>query len=199
MVERRCARRGLVTPYSPASLFDVTMEERTPEFVAAEASLRTGRTRTKAVMESAMPTPKVGHTPSPARIRRPGEHWDVFRISFDRSSGLVRAYAAGTWTIDETRHYLASLKAFVTDSRLSLGKARVLLDRREVSAQSPDVAALLAAANGEIFAADDRIAIVVTTSMAKLGLRQRLPHPGSKAFLSIDAAETWLQAFEKRS
>lgn len=150
------------------------------------------------ITANAVPALRTGSCATPVRNRRPGEDRDLFRISFDQSASLVRAYAAGAWTMDETRSYLVSLDAFVKESRSKLGKARVLLDRREVSVQSPDVAALLATANGEIFEPDDRIAIVVTTSMAKTSLRQRMPHPGSKAFLSIDAAETWLQAFERR-
>lgn len=162
----------------------------------ARSDLPTGRTvggRGMAAAEDPLVLPSV-----PIVVRRAGEAGDLFQIAFDRSAGLIRAFAAGAWTLDETRQYLAGLDAFVKGSRAFLGKARVLLDRREVSVQSTDVAALLASANGKIFQPDDRIAIVVTTSMAKANLRQRMPHPGSKAFLSIDAAETWLQAFDGR-
>jgi hypothetical protein len=137
----------------------------------------------------------LGDWAKPVSVRRPGEARDIIHIAFDPAASLVRAYAAGCWSIDETERYLSALTRFVEGSRAQSGKARVLLDRRDVSVQSPEVAALLATANGRIFQPEDKIALVVDTSLAKVSLRKRMPHPGTKAFLSIDAAETWLRAF----
>jgi hypothetical protein len=128
-------------------------------------------------------------------IRREGEADDIATIGFDPIARLIRAYAGGEWSFQETTQYVAALTDFVEAARSRTGKARVLLDRRDVSSQSAAVSGLLAQANGAIFRADDRIALVVSSSLAKASLRQRMPHPGTKAFLSIDAAETWLQAF----
>lgn len=129
----------------------------------------------------------------PIRIR--GGADDIVRICFDGATGLIRAYAGGCWSELEARHYISALTIFIEGSRSELGKARVLLDRREIGSQSPAVAALLAQANGAIFWPDDKIALVVASSVAKVSLRTRMPHPGTKAFLSIEAAETWLRAF----
>jgi hypothetical protein len=144
----------------------------------------------------APPAPPVAGdgAPGAVRIRRDGEDHDIIQIAFDPVAGLIRAYAGGCWSVDETERYLDALTAFVEATRLRFGKARVLLDRRDVTTQAPAVAELLAKANGAIFRADDKIALVVTSSVAKASLRQRMPHPGTKAFLSIDAAETWLRA-----
>lgn len=133
----------------------------------------------------------------PVRIRRPGDQHDIVRINYDSGVRLIRAYAGGCWSIEETRSYITSLTAFVDGMRSRLGKARVLLDRRDISSQSEAVAGLLAQANGEIFHPDDRLALVVSSNIAKASLRQRMPHAGTKAFLSIDAAETWLHAFRQ--
>lgn len=129
------------------------------------------------------------------RIRRHQEVSDLATIGYDPGAHVIRAYAAGDWSFEEGTQYVAALTDFVEAARSRTGKARVLLDRREVSSQSAAVADLLAKANGAIFRADDRIALVVSSSLAKASLRQRMPHPGTKAFLSIDAAETWLLAF----
>jgi hypothetical protein len=134
------------------------------------------------------------HLP-PARLRRAGEAEDLFHIAFDPIFDLIRGHARGCWSVRETAAYLDGLAAFVTDSRQRLGRARVLLDRRDVSAQSAEVAQLLAEGNRTIFAPSDKIALVVDSSLNKMSLRRRMPHPGTKAFLSIDAAATWLAAF----
>jgi hypothetical protein len=137
----------------------------------------------------------IDATLAPIRVRRSGETEDIIRIAYDPNARLVRAQAAGAWSVDETHRYLSGLSAFVRQSRLICGTARILLDRRGVCVQSPAVADLLAKANGSIFKADDKIAFVVDSSIVKTSLRLRMPHPGSKAFLSIQAAETWLSAF----
>jgi hypothetical protein len=142
------------------------------------------------------PAPSGGGWPDAVAVRRSGEDRDIIRISFDPTAKIIRACASGCWSLDETKLYLAGLETFLRSSRGRLGKARVLLDRRDVSAQAPEVAAMLASANGRIFEREDKIAMVVSSSLAKVDLRQRMPHPGSKAFLSADAAETWLRAFE---
>jgi hypothetical protein len=134
-------------------------------------------------------------SPGPFHIRRGGEAIDIVTIAFDPVAGLIRAHAGGDWSEEEVRRYIDALTGFVDAARAGLGKARVLLDRRDVVTQSPAVAAALAKANGAIFQSEDKIALVVSSSLAKSVLRQRMPHPGTKAFLSIDAAETWLQAF----
>ena len=159
---------------------------------APSSASDTGPSRNKKFKE-------LGLNCRPVCIRRAGEEHDIFRISFDPNASLIRAYASGCWSIDETQRYITALTAFVSQSRTVFGTARVLLDRREIVTQTNAVADLLAKANGGIFGTDDRIALVVDSSMAKLSLRMRMPHPGTKAFLSIDAAETWLQAFEIRN
>lgn len=108
--------------------------------------------------------------------------------------GLIRGEARGCWSLAETGRYIADLNDLIVASRTAIGKVRVLLDRRAVSVQTPEVAARLADANRAIFRGDDRIALVVDSSLMKASLRQRMPHAGTKAFLSIDAAETWLRA-----
>ena len=115
-----------------------------------------------------------------------------YEFILDEAAGLARGVARGTWSIEETAHYCADLRAVVARSRQLCGRVRVLLDRREISLQSADVCALLADANRTIFAGDDKIALVVATSLAKTSLRHRMPHAGTKAFLSMSAAETWL-------
>ena len=118
-----------------------------------------------------------------------------FAIELDASARIVRARAWGNWEKSEADAYLAELERQVGTCRLRFGGARVLIDRRDVVFQSPEVMARLAAANGSVFGAGDHVALVVRTNLDKSGLRQRMPHAATKAFLSIDAAEKWLSAF----
>jgi hypothetical protein len=138
--------------------------------------------------------PKVAAFPVPAQLRRSGETLALYKFRWDDRAELIRGEARGCWSPDETDSYLADLRNFVVASRSLIGKVRVLLDRRDVTVQSPEVAERLANANRAIFMGEDRIALVVDSSLMKVSLRKRMPHAGTKAFLSIDAAETWLRA-----
>lgn len=117
---------------------------------------------------------------------------DPYRLVLDQPAGLVRGEARGAWSVEQTLAYCAELEAVVAMARETCGRVRILLDRRHVSVQSIEVCAILAEANRTIFTGDDKIALVVSTSVAKVSLRQRMPHAGTKAFLSMSAAETWL-------
>ncbi|MDO7841784.1 hypothetical protein [Sphingomonas immobilis] len=130
----------------------------------------------------------------PTALKRVSDGVILYQIRLDTEAMLVRGEARDCWSLDETDRYIAALKSCVVASRAMFGRVRVLVDRRDVSIQSADVAARLAVANSAIFQADDRIALVVDSSLTKASLRQRMPHVGTKAFLSITAAETWLIA-----
>lgn len=123
--------------------------------------------------------------------------WDTsrpFEFRLDKQARMVRGQARGFWTVFDTESYLRGLEQHVSIARDRYGRARVLIDRREVAHQAPDVRDRLAAANGSLFREGDLIALVVATSIDKAGLRQRMPHDGTKAFISIEAAEKWLSA-----
>ncbi len=126
--------------------------------------------------------------------RRGADGRPTFRLAYDAGSRLVRGEAHGGWSLEDAEAYAAGLKAFLEASRAVAGKGLILVDRRLVERPSPEVAEYLCQANLSMFEAEDKLALVVRSSMAKAELRHRLPHSGTKAFLSLSAAETWLQA-----
>ena len=131
----------------------------------------------------------------PAIYRRPGESEDLYKIRFDDLLGIVRTSVQGFWNMGEAERYIRDLESVVGELRRRGERVRVLVDRRGSPFFSSAVAERFGRMNREVYGGhDDRIAIVVDSSLAKIQLGRLLTHVGSKAFLSLGAAETWLQS-----
>lgn len=118
-----------------------------------------------------------------------------FTLKLDASVAIIRATTIGFWSVETVVAYITQLERFVVDSQNRFGRAKVLVDRRQTPIQAPDVADRLGKLNGTLYRSDDRLALVVDSNLAKGQMRRRFVHEGSKAFLSYEAAETWLNAW----
>ena len=131
----------------------------------------------------------------PVEQYRPGEPTPFYSLRLDEDLGVVRAVTCGLWTSAEADEYIDNLARFVSDSRDRYGRAKVLVDRRRSPVQTSEVADRFGEANRTLYRPDDRLAIVVDSYLLKGQVRRRFVHEGAKAFLSYDAAETWLKAW----
>jgi hypothetical protein len=132
----------------------------------------------------------------PAILHIPGEQTPRYVIKFDQD-GVIRARTHGGWTLEEVDQYVSHLAGFVGEARRIFGRARLLIDRRETPLQPPAIDARFGRANAELYRDEDRLALVVESSLIKVQMRGHFSHPGSKAFLSCEAAETWLNAWNR--
>ena len=119
----------------------------------------------------------------------------LYRMTVDEAARIARVSTHGSWTIDDTEDYIAELFELVEDCRRRFGRVRLLVDRRESEIQSEPVVDRLMEVNAALFRVDDRLAVVVGSSLAKGQLRRAFVHAGSQAFLSHDAARLWLTAW----
>lgn len=117
-----------------------------------------------------------------------------FAIRYDPESNIIYSKVQGFWSVANAAAYVKAMKREMAERRTQNEIINVLVDRRETPVLSAEVADLLQKANREIYISTDRLAIVVDSSLLKMQLRRLFSHEGSKAFLSIDAALTWLQA-----
>ena len=124
---------------------------------------------------------------------RTGEADPIYTLDLDEAAGIIRAVVHGFWTLAEADAYIADLSLLVARVRARSPRVKVLIDRRFAPIQSTEVAERLGAANS-LFQPGDSFAFVVDSYLAKAQLRRLFVLDYSKAFMSLDAAETWLGA-----
>jgi hypothetical protein len=116
-----------------------------------------------------------------------------FAFVVDNERRCIRVVSSGVWTQADVQRYSADFRYYFDMARERFGEVRMLVDARNASSTGPIVGTGLAAL-GMLFQPTDRFAVVTPTSLRKgQASNQALPSPGM-AFISINAAETWLFA-----
>jgi hypothetical protein len=123
---------------------------------------------------------------------RGGDGLPIYRIFLDERLGVIRTDVCGFWEADDGVIYFDQLARFIDIARRRFGSVKVLVDRRESPIQSAAVAAQMRTANARLYRPEDRLAIVVDSSLLLMQLRRLFSHAGSRAFLSSEEAEAWL-------
>lgn len=118
----------------------------------------------------------------------------LYVLSIDDSTETIRVVVRGYWSVAETDRYFAQLRAVVIDARRRFGRIKVLLDLRDGMVQSPETVQRIAEMNAAVYQDDDRIAAIVKSSLIKMQMRRIMTAGTREAFISHNAAETWLQA-----
>ena len=121
---------------------------------------------------------------------------DPFRIEVDESSGTVRVHMEGSWDIATARMYVSALKQSQARIREKFGFVKIVTDARNMAIQPQEVTAAL---NEAQYGAADRLAVIVSTALAKVSTRRHLENTFGESFswqifASEAAAELWLQA-----
>lgn len=81
----------------------------------------------------------------------------------------------GFVSIDEVRAHFSHLTALLEEQRRCLGRARVIMDTSSAQTQSAEVAQLMRSGTGRIYADDDRVAVIATSSLLKVQIKRVLP------------------------
>lgn len=107
---------------------------------------------------------------------------------------FIRVTGRGFWTVEEIDAHFAELELALDASRQSLGAATVLVDLRDAPVQTAAVTERLGWWTGRLYQAQDRVAIILASSLLKSQMR-RIPMAAKRElFLSPMAALTWLTA-----
>jgi hypothetical protein len=118
-------------------------------------------------------------------------------ISFDEREGFIRVVGQGLWTPDYIDGHFDELRRLITIVRAREGRVLVLVDLTRAPVQSVPTADRIKANTDAIYRADDRIAAVVSSNLAKVQLRDSIDQSYHQMFVSLHAAITWLTAYAR--
>lgn len=115
---------------------------------------------------------------------------------FDDKRRMIRIDCHGVWTPAQVDACFEELKTLVEEMRTRLNRVRVFVDRRQAVPQPDATVERLKIHTKRGYQPEDRIAVVVDSSLAKMQLRDQLDPQTHKLFLSENAASTWLTAHD---
>jgi hypothetical protein len=111
-----------------------------------------------------------------------------------QSENFIRVTGRGFWSVKQIDDHFARLERTLDESRLAQDSALVLVDLRDATVQAAAVADRLGWWTERLYSAQDRVAIVLASSLLKAQMR-RVPMAATRElFLSPMAALTWLTA-----
>ena len=120
----------------------------------------------------------------------------MFTFRLDHQARAVRIVSTGSWTAADAERYVAEFSRHFAEARGLFRDVRVIVDARNAAPHAPMIARRLAVLGRLFDRPGDRLAVVINSSVKKQQVnRDGLP-PFGMAFLSIDAAETWLFAHD---
>lgn len=130
--------------------------------------------------------PELGYRPSQAKMT----------VDVDPGTNLIRLVAAGDFTPGEVDQGFATLAQTLEAVRASHGRARVLVDMRGMSALAPESFGRADIGIRTTYMPEDRVAFLLPTSVIKARMRQIACTNNQQLFLSANAAEIWLSAWQ---
>ncbi len=126
----------------------------------------------------------------PAGLNKAG-----FYAGLDDDSRTVRVMGGGIWREADAELYFVQQRRIIEEARRRFGPLKVFFDVRNWMVENPQSALQFQQMNSEIYREDDRLVAVVTSSLSKQHPRTALGVGIREAFVSMHAAETWLQAY----
>jgi len=120
----------------------------------------------------------------------PEQHYTV---RFDPDSGVLRATHSAYLSAEIYAQYRDEFARGIADARLTTPVLRILIDGREMEEMPP---AERIAELSKSFIPEDRIALIVRSSLLKMEARRVAHSPALQTFLSENAAWTWLLAYD---
>lgn len=139
-----------------------------------------------AIRDDATPYPDaVADDPAPGSL---GCHWD-------EAKGLVHVYGRGSWTMRQIDEHFAQLTLLLARQRERAGQVLVLVDLTNADVQPPEVIHRIRQATTQLYCDQDRVAVIVRTSLLKLQMRRAAEARNTEFFVSRNAALTWLTAY----
>ncbi|MDO7844430.1 hypothetical protein [Sphingomonas immobilis] len=119
----------------------------------------------------------------------------AFSAGLDDATQTVRVRGGGIWYGPDAELYFIQQRRIVEEARRRYGVLKAFYDVRCWVVENPDSVLQFTAMNSEIYRPEDRLVAVVESSVAKPHPRAALAVGQRESFLSLSAAETWLQAY----
>lgn len=114
-------------------------------------------------------------------------------VRYDVTTGSVRAYGAGIWSVRQAAAYFRDWRDIVRAIHARGLSLSALIDMGDGQVQSDEVAEIMANITADMYRPGDAIAMRVPSSLAKMQLRRILDARYHEFFMSPAAAETWLK------
>jgi len=116
----------------------------------------------------------------------------MFDFSFDPAAGVLQVRVAGSWTAAEVERYAREARDQFTEARKKAGNLRLLIDLGAAHVLSQELMDPLAKAGMQYSRPDDRVAMVVGSTLLKLQMRRMLGEAPVPIFLSVAEAMNWM-------
>lgn len=122
-----------------------------------------------------------------------------YSIQEDLAGGVVRVVVSGFFDLPTLQRHFSESAELVRRWRAAGLAIRILIDATKQLPHSPQGQAYVEKSAQSIYAPGDRVAIRVSSNLAKMQMRRTHPHQGIiQFFVSEDAAMTWLSACDGR-
>jgi hypothetical protein len=112
--------------------------------------------------------------------------------SYDSHIGWIDVRGTGLWSQEDLDHYVASLPSMLASMRRSIGYARVLADLSDANVQTQSMIDQISGFTADLFNTEDRIAIIVPSTLMKMQMRRGVKTAQTEIFVSAIAAKSWL-------
>jgi hypothetical protein len=113
-------------------------------------------------------------------------------ITPEWAENVISVEGIGVWSEDQAVEHFRHLRALVVSQRARTGRARVLVDLRQMHGQSDDVAAIVRAETAKIYTIDDRVALLVANAVQRAQMSGLTHTLGGEMFDDVFAALRWL-------
>lgn len=119
---------------------------------------------------------------------------DGFQIDIDDSSQLVQVAGRGFWTLEMIDQHFDRLRAIIAGRRPKWQAVKVLVNIQEALVQPAEIIERIGIRTAQIYEPEDRVAIVVTSNLARMQMRRGVVRLQHEFFLKEYQAIAWLNA-----
>lgn len=118
-------------------------------------------------------------------------------IDYNEATGIITVTGHGVWDEPMVRHHFAKLDKLMSELRARGKPVLELVDLRDAENQSDYVSMIAASEANRVHKPQDRIAIMASSSLMKMRMKEAATRSQREFFLSENAALTWLTAYHR--
>ena len=116
----------------------------------------------------------------------------MFTVDYEEAAGIVRYTSGGFLSLDEVRSYGLAVQDALARSRRRFGSVRMLVLSVDSVIQSAEVMEAVREDTAWMSDPDDRMAIVISSSLARMQAARTFGTDRQRAFATEAEARTWL-------
>lgn len=116
----------------------------------------------------------------------------MFHFAFDSRTGILCVSVVGLWTMPEVERYAREAGPQFMQARKAVGSLRLLIDLTGTEVLSQAIIEPLAKAGMQYSRGDDRVALVVNSTLMKMQMKRMIGNAPTPIYLERGLAEAWL-------